>query len=249
MTVRVNNIDQLADMVTRLYAADPDRAEGRIESYLSDALADLPSPERDEVLGTLAAALAPAPIDASEGISVDHDVLLRLFSFLLGKKVTSADFTSDELIERLAQSLNTIFDSLNRLVAVINWTFMGETQGVETIRQVIGFHLDGAEQVKSLENYLNQINTAFLAAQRASRVAAEKLVREILKELDPEAMRTASGGGLKIGRKRRANAFEVYSEKYANLSRWLEDGRFMDEFLREFERNCQQQFNLNEEEH
>ena len=125
---------------------------------------------------------------------------------------------------------------------------MGENQGVETIRQVIGFHLDGAERVKSLENYLNQINTAFLAAQQASRTAAEKLVGEILEELDPEAMHAASGGGLKFGRLRRADAFDVYSEKYANLKHWLASGRFMDEFLREFERICQQQFSSKEEE-
>lgn len=242
------DIGQLADRVNRLYAADPGRAPRQIETALSDALANVPPGDRIAVLDALAAAVNPVSSEAEGDIRVDQDVLLNIFSFLLGKRVTAADFSSDELIGRLAQSLNTIFDSLNQLIAVINRTFMGDNQGVETIRQVIGFHLDGAEQVKSLENYLNQINTAFLAAQQASRNAAEKLVREILEELDPETMQAASGGGLKFGRLRRADAFEAYSEKYANLKHWLESGRFMDEFLREFERICQQQFSLKGEE-
>ena len=61
-------------------------------------------------------------------------------------------------------------------------------------------------------------------------------------------MQTGSGGGLAFGRKRQADAFEVYSAKYTNLKHWLDSGRFKDEFLREFERICQQQFSLKEEE-
>jgi hypothetical protein len=47
------------------------------------------------------------------------------------------------------------------------------------------------------------------------------------------------GSGLKIGPLRKAEDFDILKEKIERIQRWFESGRFMEDFLREFENNCQ----------
>jgi hypothetical protein len=107
---------------------------------------------------------------------------------------------------------------------------------------MIGFHLEGEDQLRSLESYLGQVNKAFLTAQQAFKIAAEKKVREILVELDPERIAASAGGGFKLGRLRKADRFDLHVEKFKAFEEWFNSGRFMDELLREFENNCQRLF-------
>ncbi len=65
-------------------------------------------------------------------------MLTRVCSLLLGRRVSMDDPSSSELLEKLADSLNTIFNTLNQLISVINMTFTGEGPPEQTIRQVIG---------------------------------------------------------------------------------------------------------------
>jgi len=221
-----HDLDILANEIRRIYAADKPGAANLIEEFLESSLNGISSNDKVELLGQLAGKFEQT----------------RIFSFLLGKKVTQADLCSAELLQRLADSLNTMFNMLNQLVAVINKTFMGQNQGIETIRQVIGFHLEGEKQSISLESYLGQISKAFLTAQRAFKLAAEKKVKEIMVELDPERIAASQGGGLKLGRLRKADSFELYVQKFQGFRDYFESGRFMEELLREFENNCQKLF-------
>lgn len=232
-------LEQLADRIRQIHASDPLGAEKAIEGFLEGSLAGIPKDEKIKVLGEL---IRNFESSVAGEVCMDQVVLTRICSFLLGKKVSQAELSSAELLQRLADSLNTIFDMLNQLVSVINRTFLGERQGVETIRQVIGFHLEGEDNAKSLESFLGQINKAFLSAQEAFKMATEKKVREILVEFDPEQIARASGGRFKLGPMRKAESFELYADKFKTLRKWFDSGRFMEEVLREFENNCQKLF-------
>ena len=88
--------------------------------------------------------------------------MTRMFGLLLGRSVAPDDLTSTELLGRMAESLNTIFDSLNQLISVINMSFTGNAEtGDQTIRQFIGFHLEGDDQTKPLEEYLGTDQQGF----------------------------------------------------------------------------------------
>jgi hypothetical protein len=236
------DLNQLAKQIRQIHASDRLHAEDRIEEFLESSLAGVSRDEKMRIVGELVSRFEANRVHCAEDVTVDREILTRVFSFLLGKKVSQADLSSAELLQRLADSLNTIFDMLNQLVSLINMTFLGQHEGIETIRQVIGFHLEGENQSRSLESFLGQINKAFLTAQQAFKIAAEKKVKEILVELDPERIAASAGGGFKLGRLRKAESFDLYTNKFKAFKDWLESGRFMEELLREFENNCQKLF-------
>ena len=228
---------QLTDEIRSIYAADPQGAKQAIEKHLKGRLAGKDE-ERRAVAQLVLEDLSPGSAN-SETIE-DKEILTRVFGLLLGRRVTPDDLSSAELLGRLAQSLNTIFDSLNQLISVINMTFSPDDgKGEQTIRQVIGFHLEGEDQTKSLEAYLGQINQAFLTTQEAFKKAARTKVAQILQALDPEKVAAERGGGLKIGPMRKAEDFDILKEKIDRIQRWFDSGRFMEDYLREFERNCE----------
>ncbi len=227
-------IDRLANEIRNIYISDKNQSEKQIEKFLTNRFKELSGPESLDVLNKLI-----DEFDSRHPIRIDNSIIPRTFSFLLGRDVSGTDLSSTELIERLAESLKTIFDSLNQLIGVINMTLTGETFGDQTIRQVIGFHLEGDEQTKSLESYLGQINEAFLTVQHSFKKTAQIKVGQILEEIDPDRISAQGGGGLKIGPLRKAEYYEIYEEKFRRIKKWFESGRFMEEFLREFEKNCQ----------
>lgn len=237
MTAAVS-LPELIDEVRAIYAADPTGAAGRIEKHLRSKLADAPDDDARNVLEQVSGRLKAAPV--GQVSSMDSELIARVFGLLIGRKVEPEDLSSAELLERLAQSLNTIFNSLNELISVINMTFSGDSDtGDQTIRQFIGFHLEGGDQTQPLENYLGQINQAFLTTQKAFKKAAQKKVEQILKAIDPKSIAAERSGGLKLGPLRKAEDFDILTEKIESIRRWYEKGRFMEDFLREFEKNCQ----------
>jgi hypothetical protein len=236
------DLNQLAKQIRQIHASDRLHAQDRIVEFLESSLTGVSRDEKMRIVGELVSRFEANRVHSAEDVTVDREILTRVFSFLLGKKVSQADLSSAELLQRLADSLNTIFDMLNQLVSVINMTFLGQHEGIETIRQVIGFHLEGENQSRSLESFLGQINKAFLTAQQAFKIAAEKKVKEILVELDPERIAASAGGGFKLGRLRKAESFDLYTNKFKAFKDWLESGRFREELLREFENNCQKLF-------
>ncbi|MBW1856778.1 MAG: hypothetical protein JRI42_00650 [Deltaproteobacteria bacterium] len=232
----------MANEIRQIYGQDTLHAESRIEELLESSFDGIVSNEKIALLDELISKFKPTDPCTAEEVNVDQEILSRIFSLLLGKKVTQADLSSAELLQRLADSLNTMFDMMNQLVGVINKTFLGQHEGIETIRQVIGFHLEGQNQSQSLENYLGQISKAFLTTQQAFKVAAEKKVKEIMIELDPERIAASQSSGFKLGRLRKAESFELYATKFKAFKDWIDSGRFTEELLREFENNCQKLF-------
>ncbi len=229
---------QLADEIRQLYRSNPSRADALIEVHLRRNLKDFSSKDRWVLFEDLLNQFTDEPSHARERLDDEEAVLSRISLLLLGKDVSHADVTSEELLKRLAESLNTVFDTLNQLIKVINMTLFSSDHEDRTIRFMIGSHVEGRDRAQSLESHLGQIQKAFLITQQAVKNAAQTKVEEILDELDPERISASGSGGIKFGPLRKAECFERYERKFQTFRKWFESGRFLDAFLREFEKNC-----------
>jgi hypothetical protein len=231
-------IHELLAEIRTAYATDPANAPQVIDALLKTRLAGQPVIEGRAILSKILERLAPD--EPSAEATADKAVLTRMFSLLLGREVTTDDLSSAQMLERASQSLNTIFDALNQLIGVIDKTLSGkEDRGEQTIRQFIGSHLGGQDQTESLEAYLGRISEAFLTTQEAFKKAAQTKVAQILQTLDPGKIAAERSGGLKFGPLRKAEDYDILKEKIDRIQRWFDSGRFMDDYLREFEKNCQ----------
>ena len=230
----------LANEIRSIHASSGQKADETIEAYLAKRLGSLPAEQRMDTLQQLKGCFTGSTSAPALPADDNQEVVVRLFSLILGKPVHPADLSSSELLQRLAESLNTIFDTLNRLVGLIQSTFSGQADPEETIRQVIGVHLGDEDRTKSLEAYLGQISQAFLLAQDAFKKSGHKLVGDILDELDPSKLDRPETSSLKFGPLRKAELFDLYTRKLEQCRSWYESGRFMADLQREFEKNCQQ---------
>ncbi len=232
--------ERLEAKVRKIFQDHGEQSSLPMEDYLQTELASFDLPDKIKVLQKLIGGFdlsGPNPSHSSS-ISIDDHVLARVIKLLLGRDISPTDFNSDELLESLANSINTVFESLNQLISVINTTLVGNQDSDQTIRQVIGYHLEGSPNTRSLESYIGQIGDAFFQSQEASKKAAHTMVMEILEELSPERIKKEAGVS-KLTPLRKSRYYEVYEEKFENFENWFESGRFMESFLREFEKNCQ----------
>lgn len=233
------SINQLTNEIKEAYLLDAEHAESRIEQVLQKWTHDLTQSESLRFLEKLVAEFDTSSTGMPDNSNLDEDVMSRIVTLLLGKDVPRADFSSAEMMQRLADALNTLFNSLNKLISVINKTFLGEDSKEQTIRTIIGFHMEGEEHTASLESYIAQINKAFLTVQEAFKKAAQDKMGRILDQLDPDRISSEASSGFKIGPLKKAEYYEAYETEFRTLKKWFESGRFMEEFLRKFEKNCQ----------
>jgi hypothetical protein len=230
--------DTLAHEIRRIYGANPEQAESAIETFLARQLAAIPDNEKKSILTSLTSQFDSSAPDTIPETDSEEAVLNGIFSLLLGREVSNENLSAPEIMQRLSESLNTIFGTLNRLIQNINTTLLGGSLGEETIRHVIGSQLEGQESQVSLEQYLGRIDKAFLVSHQAFKQAAHTLVLKMLQEIDPEKIAAETAQGLKFGPLKKAEYFGVYETKFSTLKRWFESGRFMEDLLREFENNC-----------
>lgn len=231
---------KISEEIRRIYQSDPENAGKAIEVFLEEQLGAVSGRNRLEKLDEIGKWFhKPSGVSASGTAEIEDEVLMRVFSLVLGKKADQLDLSSMELLKRLTESLNTIFDNLNELVEVINQNLYGESKGDETIRQVIGFHMTGEDCSKPLEDYLGQIKQSFLVALQGFKKASGVTVNRILEELDPEKFAGESGSSFKFGPLRKAEYFGIYEEKYEKVKRWYRSERFMEDLSREFEKACE----------
>ncbi len=232
--------EKFTDRIQEIYQEHGEQSPIPMEDYLQTELASFDSPDKMKVLEKLIAEFDASEPDArgTEAVAIDDHVLARVIKLLLGRDMSPADFNSNELLESLAESINTVFESLNQLISVINTTLVGKQDSDQTIRQVIGYHLEGSQNAKSLENYIGQIGLAFFESQEAAKKAAHTKVMQILEELSPEIIQKDADVS-RLSPIRKSKYYEVYELKYKKFEKWFESGRFMESFLREFEKNCQ----------
>jgi len=240
--IRAIPVAEVVEEVRSIYRADPSRAETVIERHLQERLKDLGPTERIEFLARLIQAFAGKAPASGAAPALHPQVLSRLFSLFLGERIGALDLSSAELLDRLARSLNTVFEHLNEIVSVIHSTLLGRRSELETIRQIIGTNLQGEGGGTSLEGYLGQIREAFLTSHLAFQQTARTIVEKILRELDPEHLGDEESGGLKFGPLRKAGLFDAYQEKFQKVRQWFGSGRFTEEILREFEKACQNRY-------
>jgi len=146
----MTSIDQLIDSISKLYASSPQDASRLIEDYLDTELQELTLQQRISTLNELDGRFLPKPGNAP----FEKEVIERVVKLVLGKNPGTEDLSSPEILERLALSLNTIFDIVNQLIGVINTTFATGPAGDETIRGVIGDNLEGQSPAQPLEEHL-----------------------------------------------------------------------------------------------
>lgn len=236
------SIETLAREIRAIYRVDGPRAESSIEDFLRDRLRGHPPGERMSVVRRLAREFQEPPPEDLRGIGLDQKEFSLFCSLLLGRSVSTADLSSAEVMERLALSLNTVFDTLNKTIALIHSTLMGRKGELETIRHIIGSDIQRAEGAQSLQGYLDQVQEAFLVAHRGFQQAARVEVEKILSALNPARIAAADESVFRFGPLRKAEYFEIYKEKYRTVKDWFDSGRFTEELLREFESICGKEY-------
>ncbi|MGC9325628.1 MAG: hypothetical protein ACP5G0_12885 [Desulfomonilia bacterium] len=237
-------VSDIARDVRALYGADPRAAREAIREYLETRLGDMGGDERIAVLRGVQQQIRvrQAPPDVKPG----DEFIGRFLKLLLGERAQHADFSSPQLMENLAESLNTLFDSLNEIIGVMNATLGRAHFGEETIRAVIGGDIETGDSPVTLEEYLGQIKKAFLVAHTSFQQTARTKVKEILAELSPQKIESGVGSGLKFGPLRKAELFDLYEEAHEKIRKWFASPRFTEDLLREFERNCQKSYSKEE---
>lgn len=166
-------------------------------------------------------------------------LLGRFARLLLGGRVDASALSGEDAAQRLAASLNTVFDSLNEIMRGIDATLLGEGEEVETIRFIIGSDLGGKKSSATLAEHLRRIQEAFAVAHRAFQEAAQRKIAEVLDELSPEKISSLAGEGLRFGALRKAELFDIYAERFQAVKKAFDSGKLRESLLREFERTCQ----------
>lgn len=225
----------LAEKIREIYRQNPEKARTRIGAMLAAELADYPPEAQERLLTDLTAAFLPRK-DRPAGGPLETEALRRVVASILGRE-PAAGIPGEELVKRLAESIHTIFDLLNEIVRSID-LHLAAGGGEETIRHVIGSEIAGGGGSRSIEDYLGQIERAFLIAQESFKRTAVEQVGGILKALDPEALSKSGSGGLRFGPLRKAELFGLYEESFRQCRRWFESNRFVEDWVRGFERNC-----------
>jgi hypothetical protein len=236
-----SDLKKLTEEIKKIYSLNPAVAEYSIEVLLLGELEGQDFREKLAVIDGIKNMLIDnkEECEPKADVSADSGLMQSLIPLILGR--SASDMPADILPEKLAQSLNIIFDSLNQLVGLINATLGTPGEGDETIRHIIGTNLGNMTSEKSLEEYLSQVKKAFLITQQAFKDAAKNVLGNVLTVLDPKQMEPVQTG-LKIGPLKKAESFEIFEEKYLKCRKWYDSDRFMEDLLRQFEKNCQKQF-------
>jgi hypothetical protein len=232
---------QLEAEIKDIYMANPADAKRRIETHLHSCLAFMPIARRIDLLKQVVVQLDPDVSQATPPARVQSDILSDLFMLFLGEKASSMEIESEKQFERLADALNTIFDSLNELIDVIHTTLRGTASQQETIRGLIGRRISNEKTGVSLGEHLGQIKQAFLLSREALKDAARSIIKEILDELDPERMEKEQKTP-RLSPFRKAERLAVLKEKHTRCHHWLESDRFEQKLMQEFERHCSNHF-------
>jgi len=227
----------LADTIRNIYKQDIENAPVAIEAFLDQELKDHDNEKKQQILEDIISSFTASPaLPPMPSHTDDH--FLRFCSLLLGHPVEEIDLKTEALQQRLTEALTIIFETLNQLIRTINLTLLEDGQTEKTIRVLIGEQLDNNHETTSLKEHLDKIKTAFVTSHRAFKRAMETTVETILSELDPDSLAGKDEGGFKFNPLRKAESFNRYEKTYKECRQWFDSGRCMEDFLRNFEKQC-----------
>jgi len=216
--------------------------ENLIESYLKQATGAISADDQLEVCAELIRAFegVPEKIDSCSTSPKESASrpLEMMVSLLFGKQLEEMNLSSDELAQKLSDSLAVVFNSLNELIDALGSMFLNQNLN-ETIRMVISADLADGAQHLPLQRHLDQIKESLGIMDQAYRQASFAKMKEMLDELDPKSLAGDLGPGVKVGPFKRAELFSIYETRYQTLRRWLDSGRLVDSLMHEFEKSCQ----------
>jgi len=233
------SLEQLAAEIRNIYKAHGEKSAGVVERYLETVLVNYSLEQRMDLLSQLIALFSKNMDVPETGALSQQNAFDRLVTMVLGKEILDRNLSEEEMIEQLASALNTVFDSVNNLVAGMNNTLMGAAPGDETIRVFITASMDREEGIQSLKKFLDQIGEFFAVALEAFKHAADTRINDLLGELDPANLATEDEVGMKFGPMRKAYLYDCFCAKYRKLEEWRRTGVLLQAFLMEFEKNCQ----------
>lgn len=236
--------ERLHDKLQMLAAEDTAVLPSAVETMLRQELAGMTVDERLKSLELLAARLSAERKTATGNGTSDSVQMAHLCSMLLGKDLSADTLSSGDTTEKFVAAMNMIFDSLNRIVRVMQTTLVGNSDELETIRQVIGSQLERYEGTMSVREYLDQIQQAFLVSHNSFQQAARNVAGGLLKELDPDRISSSVEPGLRFGPLRKAELYDIYQEKHQSLTGWLQSEQFIERLLREFEEICRKSYRV-----
>lgn len=230
-------LDRLTGRLAEIHGRHPDTAMASIDAFLKQELADQDHPAQLAILDELIRAAESGSALSDNAIRIDHRLLRQVCLKLLGKDLSTDTRDPAQMLNRLSDSINTVFDSLNQLINVINTTLSGQQERDETIRQVIGYHLEEDGRAAPLETHIGQITKAFIVSHQAFQQTILAKTMQIIDELRPETIKNECGAG-KFAPWRKSAGFDCYEKKFNRFIQWVESGGFMESTLREFERRC-----------
>ncbi|MCP4720890.1 MAG: hypothetical protein GY860_15665, partial [Desulfobacteraceae bacterium] len=104
--------EKLAARIRKIFQEHGEQSSLPMEDYLQTELASLDAPDKIKVLEKLINGFDTPGSDASspQAIPIDDHVLARVIKLLLGRDISQTDFNSSELLESLADSINTVFE-------------------------------------------------------------------------------------------------------------------------------------------
>jgi hypothetical protein len=233
-------IAELAANLREIYRSGISKAESRMEDHLESRLEGLPTAERVRILETLHSEFPGSIKQRTNEAALDNptgaEVYAKIYSLVFAKKVEQKDLSSsNELLTRMTESLKTIFDAVNELLNATNVVLNSGIPSEQTIRHLIGLHMRGGNQTKSLEKYISRIKIAILSSHDAYKEAVLSRVMNILLELSPDCIEKQCGKSIRFGPFRKAELFDMYQSRFNDVRKQCESGKFMEEFLTEFE--------------
>lgn len=228
----------IADTIRTIYEQDVANGASAIEIFVNHELSQFSEPQKQQTIKNLVSHFSDSQLIQPPSSPFDDDQLLRFCSLLLGYPVNAVDLKAEALQLRLTEALTIIFETLNQLIRTINLTLLDDGQNQETIRFLIGEQLDGSRDDTSLKEQLDKIQTAFVTSHRAFKMAMQDTVKKILTELDPDTITGNSASGAKFNPLRKFDDFNRYKKSYKQCQQWVDSGRCMESFLRNFEKQC-----------
>jgi hypothetical protein len=246
MTIKNESlILSMVDELRMIYKSDHRRAEPLIETYLNERLKDYFPRDRIAMLEEIAHQFERSSLSTESRIRPESNELKQIYSLLFGNKIVVGDLSADEINNKLTESINTVFDTVNQIIHVIHETLLGDKGELQTIREVIGSQLESEGSHDSLNSYLNQIQEAFLISHRAFQEAARTNIKQLLNELDPDRISETMDGIVKFGPLYKAKLYEAYEKRHRECRTWSESNRFTQDLLREFEKTCLKSYMTN----